>query len=94
MSDWDYEDDLASQEIVDEACGEIRKVNDLLNGIHRKMSESLHTEAWLTILSDLQVTKEITFDMEASFFRRRSAGKYAKAMPANAEFLEAVRVPA
>ena len=69
MNDWDYEDDLPSQEAVDRCCAKIRQANDLLNEAHKEMTDTLHDMAKRIILSELQVTDEITCDMRNSYFR-------------------------
>jgi hypothetical protein len=87
MSHWDYEDDLHSQKIAHWGREEIRKVNDGLNALHSNMTPSLHDEGMLEILAELQVTKEITLDMEQTYFRYRKLRKFSSAMPQDSELI-------
>ncbi len=81
MSNWNYEDDLHSQQLVRWGCEQIRKVNDVLNALHRNITPSFHDEGMLEILAELQITKEITLDMEQTYFRYRKLRKFEAVMP-------------
>lgn len=92
MSDWDYEDDLPSQEAVDRGCARIRQANDLLNEAHKEMTDSLHDTGKRIILSELQVTDEITCDMRNSYFRHHHVKKLERMMPGS-DFVENIMKP-
>ena len=85
MSDWDYEDDLHSQDTVVWGRKAIRRVNKILNTLHSKMIPSLHEESALEILAELQVTKEITLDMEQTYFRYRKLKKWSSVLSQDSE---------
>jgi len=87
MNPWDYEDDLHSQQLVRWGRKAIRRVNDILNTLHKKMTPSLHEEGVLEILAELQVTKEITLDIEQTYFRQRKLRKWSSAMPKESELI-------
>jgi hypothetical protein len=89
MSDWDYEDDVISQEIVYRGCAKIRNANQLLNEVHQEMTDSLHETGKRIILSELQVTDEITNDMRNTYFGHHHEKKLERMMP-RSDFVENV----
>jgi len=86
MKDWDYEDDGESQQAIDRCCIQIRQANDLLNEAHKEMTDSLHDTAKRIILSELQVTDDITNDIRNTYFRYHHVKKLACVMPEKSEF--------
>lgn len=87
MSDWDYEDDGESQQAVDRCCAQIRQANNLLNEVHKEMTDSLHDTAKRIILSELQVTDEMICDMRNSYFSYHIKQMVGRVMP-NTNFSE------
>ncbi len=77
----DYEDDFLSQALVYSVCRRITRMNGLLMGIHAQIDETLHPEAFLSILDPLQEMKEIILDIERTFFSYRNRRLLGEAMP-------------
>ena len=83
MSNWNYEDDLYSQDTAAWGCQEIRKVNDLLNAVHRNMTLSLQEEETMEILDALHQIQRIMMSMNNTFFKNRIRANSRSVMTQN-----------
>lgn len=80
MNPWDEEFDLNSQDAVERCCFKIREANVLLTEAHAEMTDSLPDKAKRIILSEVEVTEEITHDMRATYFRYHTQQKIKRIM--------------
>ena len=69
MNHWNYEFDLNSQDAVERCCVKIREANVLLTEAHAEMTDCLPDKGKRIILSEVEVTEEITHDMRSTYFR-------------------------